>query len=627
MTDTEDTSPVGEPRSGATPHPSPEAAAALPTEAAPTPRRPPTPERTPVATMLGVMAAAIIVIASWAALQLWGLEKTPFHTKGEPREALVVAEILGGGGWILPRRNGIELPSKPPLFHWLGAVCARLTGRTDERSIRLPSAVLSGAAVLMVLVTGGLLWGPRAGLVASLALLTSFEWLRAATSARVDMTLSAGLTFAVAGLLLFRSRGGAFWLIIAYAGSAWAVLSKGPVGLALPLGQVVTMCIVDRRLTFLRRLHLVRGALAVALVGGIWYALALLRGGEAFFTKHILTENLWRFLGTAQFTEGHRHSVAYLFLALLAGLLPWTLLLPSAGVALWRDRRALSRQDPRVFLLVWILVVFGFYAVATSKRGVYLLALYPAAALLLGWWIDHARVAAARPRWLPRVVAPIAWGVATIAALVAVVAAAERAGVHILEAGASIAGGPAQREIQDVGATVAAHAGFLLALFSAAAVAAVVTAIAAPTQRWGLVFATLLLSAAPIIVAVRQVVLPAVARTTTRQTFVGSATRVLGGSRDLHSYRRFDYGTVFYWREHIPVFNEPLSASGPLHLVAAAGDWSRADAMERRWYERIPGVESARGGNLGRLFLIQRVAPRPSASGASAADPESAPPP
>ena len=567
-----------------------------------------------MATRLGAMAAALIVLVSWAALQLWGLEKAPFHTKGEPREALVVHEILSGGGWVLPRRNGIELPSKPPLFHWLGAVTAKVTGRVDERSIRLPSAVLSGAAALMVFATGVLLWGPRAGLVASLALLTSFEWLRAATSARVDMTLSAGLTFAVAGLLLFRSRGGTLWLIAAYAGSAWAVLSKGPIGLALPLLQALAMCVVDRRLTFPRQLRLGRGILGVALIGGLWYALALFKGGEAFFTKQILTENLWRFVGTARFTEGHRHSVAYLFLALLAGLLPWTLLLPSAGAALWRDRHTLSRQDPRVFLIVWILIVFGFYAVASSKRGVYLLALYPAAALLLGWWIDQACVAVARPRWLSHVVAPIAWCVGAICALLALVAAAEHAGSPLIVAGARVAMGQVRPEVQHVATIVAGHAGFLLSLFSIAAVAAVVTALAARVQRGGLVFAALLLCMTPVIVAVRQAILPAVARATTRRTFVDSITRVLGGSRDVFSYRRFDYGVVFYWGAHMPVFKEQLSASGPLHLVVAEGDWSRVGAIERRLYERIPGVESDRGGNLGPLILIQRVATSPGAA-------------
>ncbi len=54
-------------------------------------------------------------------LFFWGLGNIPFYTKGEPREAVVVWEIYINGEWVLPLRNGTEIPSKPPLFHWLGA--------------------------------------------------------------------------------------------------------------------------------------------------------------------------------------------------------------------------------------------------------------------------------------------------------------------------------------------------------------------------------------------------------------------------------------------------------------------------------------------------------------------------
>lgn len=561
---------------------------------------------------LGALMGLFVLAGFWAVLQLWGLDKAPFHTKGEPREALVVREIVDRGDWILPRRNGIELPAKPPLFHWLGAITARVTGRADEQTIRLPSALLSGASALAVFATGTTLWGPTAALVASLSLLASFEWVRSATSARVDMTLTAGLTFAFVGLLRFRLHGGRRWMIVAYAGSAWAVLSKGPVGLALPLLQVIAMCLVDRRPAFARQLRIVRGVLAVVLIGGAWYALAFVKGGEAFITKQILTENVWRFLGTAQFTEGHRHSVAYLLLVLLAGCLPWTLLLPSVGASLWRDRQSLSRQDPRVFSIVWIVIVFGFYALATSKRGVYLLALYPALSLLLGWWVAHLRTGADRPRWLPRIMPPVAWGVAATCAVLALVAVAERGRFPVLAASAGLVGRASANEIAPVTAMVTAHAALLGILFAMAALAAVATALSARAQRWGLTVAALLLTVSPIIVAVRQAILPAVARAATREVFADSAVRVFGGSKDLLSYRRFDYGMVFYWGTNIPVYDEHLSASGPRHLVVAESDWAAVGAMERSWYERIPGVASRGGGNLGPLVLAQRVTAAPS---------------
>ena len=54
-----------------------------------------------------------------------GIAEQPFYTKGEPREAVVVWEMAHGGGLILPLRNGTEIPSKPPFFHWLALLASR----------------------------------------------------------------------------------------------------------------------------------------------------------------------------------------------------------------------------------------------------------------------------------------------------------------------------------------------------------------------------------------------------------------------------------------------------------------------------------------------------------------------
>jgi 4-amino-4-deoxy-L-arabinose transferase-like glycosyltransferase len=193
---------------------------------------------------------------------------TPFHTRGEPREAVVVQDLVARGDWILPRRNATVLPRKPPLFYWLGGAVARARGVVDEAGVRLPSALLSGAAVLLLTAAVALTLTPRAALIAGLALLTSFEWLRAATAARVDMTLAFGLTLAFVGLLRFRLTAGAPALALFYTGVTWATLAKGIPGLAIPAIAVALLCLLDRGLGPLRQLRPLRGGLVVLLVVG-----------------------------------------------------------------------------------------------------------------------------------------------------------------------------------------------------------------------------------------------------------------------------------------------------------------------------------------------------------------------
>lgn len=578
-------------------------------EPVPSPALPvPIPESVRRTNLGSLFLAALLVAALWVPLQLWGLDGMPFHTKGEPREALMVQSIVRDGQWVLPRRNAVELPAKPPLFHWLGALAALGRGGVDEGAVRLPSAVCSLLAALIVLVSGTIAWSVAAGLTAALTMLTSFEWLRAATSARVDMTLTLGLTAAMCGLLILHLRASSLarWLVA--LGTAWAVLSKGPVGLALPLLLAALMSVVDRSLRPFRSMRFFRAVLFVGVVAAVWYGLAFMDGGPDFLRKQVLTENVWRFVGTSRFTEGHRHSVLYLFGVLLAGLLPWTLLFPSVAAALWRTRRMIGRHDPQTFLLVWVVVVFAFYSVASSKRGVYLLALYPALFLLLGWWVHTARESVLGRDGLARALPPVAWAWAWLCGVLTILALLTQAGLPVADAIPDLLGARAGRDARPVVEALSAHARLTFIVFGIATCTAAGAALVAARQRWGLLLALLLVSTAAISVAVRHVIMPAVAQSTSRRSFNAALRRVVGPDGTVSAYRSFDYGSVFYWGENVPVYDQPLSASGPLTLVAGDETWARATPMERRFYQRVPFIESARGGNIGRLVVLQRRA-------------------
>src|SRR5206468_681354 len=195
-----------------------------------------------------------------------------FFTKGEPREGLVVRRMVEEGDWILPKRtseHGWTIASKPPFFHWLAAVSSELTGGPSEVAIRLPSVVLGVAAVVAVWGVARTVLPPTAALFGAIILATTFEWVRAVSSARVD----------------------------------------------------------------------------VALAGG-WYLAAWHLGGDAFFRKHVLKENVFRFLGASALKSGHEHGFFYYLPTFAAGFLPWTPLLLVALVAALRDRDV--RRDPRI---------------------------------------------------------------------------------------------------------------------------------------------------------------------------------------------------------------------------------------------------------------------------------------
>jgi 4-amino-4-deoxy-L-arabinose transferase-like glycosyltransferase len=563
-------------------------------------------KQSPVRRGAAVATAVVAVAIVWGGVQAAGISFTPFHTRGEPREAVVVQDVLRNGDWILPRRNGKELPQKPPLFYWLGAITARLRGTLDETTVRIPSAVMSGAACLLVAGVAAGLYGGVAGIVTGVALSTSFEWLRAATSARVDMTLAFGLTLVFVALLHLRSGERRAWLVLFYLGCIWATLSKGIPGLAIPAFAVVLSCaLLDRSVAFLRRLRPVAGLLVVLAITGAWYAAAAARGGRPFLSI-VLHENVIRAVGAAHFTLGHRHTVGYLVAALLAGLLPWTVLLPSVALLVWGDRRHLARSDPRLFAILWIGAVFVPYAIAASKRGVYLLPLYPAVCLLIGWWASRLVQGAVTAPWLRRVLTPTAWVLAGLLGLVAFAAAAQAVNLPLLDA---IAGFLDPRAAADLRAVAAADLSELAIAGAVAALAAVVLACALLLQRWRPALAAMVICTSAVIAAVTHVILPAVAAAQTRRAFVGALRYAVAEPAELYTTPILDYGTLFYWDAAVPEYDGSSGAPRPRYLLAPKGTWLHMPAAERQAYERIPGLRVARSSNQGDVVVLQRIVP------------------
>ena len=132
----------------------------------------------------------LLLISVFTIIPFLGL--SDFHTKGEPREAIVSYTMLSTGNWILPGNNGGEIAYKPPFFHWcIAAVSFLNNNQVTEATSRMPSAI----GLIVMTVIGFLFLGRRKGvsvaLLAAFITLTNFELHRAGVNCRVDMVLTA----------------------------------------------------------------------------------------------------------------------------------------------------------------------------------------------------------------------------------------------------------------------------------------------------------------------------------------------------------------------------------------------------------------------------------------------------
>lgn len=329
----------------------------------------------------------LLLIALCAALYLPYLGSIPFFDKGEPREALAVQDIVQRGEWLVPLKRATDIPSKPPLFHWSAALVTQLTGSFNEATIRFPSALYATLGVLLIYWLGRKIYDARTALLGAAILATMIIYQDQALSARVDMTLCFFVTLdLVLFYYLYRAHlKNPLWFYVFYIVVGVGTLAKGPLGVLLPGLVAGSLAATERRWDMIRKFCFHPGVVAMLVLATGWYVIAVTRGGEGFFDRQILQENLSRFVGGS----GHTHPVYYYIPYLFSKSLPWGLFLP---VLLWDLFRGGLRADGNaLFLKLWFLVMFVFFSISLGKRPVYLLPLYPALSLLLAAWFYTAQ--------------------------------------------------------------------------------------------------------------------------------------------------------------------------------------------------------------------------------------------
>lgn len=326
----------------------------------------------------------LLIICALTFLPWLGL--TPFNTKGEPREAVVAMSMLQQHNWILPSSCGGDIPYKPPFLAWLIALFSLPLGHVTEYTSRLPSAL----ALIAMTMTGFRLYARRTdtatAFIAAVVTFTSFEVNRAASSCRVDMLLTAFMVMSMYSLFRHFERPsvrrvpwGAVLLM------SCGVLTKGPVGMLLPcLVTGIYLLIRGHRFWPTLGRFTAVGVLSL-IIPALWYVAAYNVGGDEFASLAI-EENFGRFTGSMSY-ESHSKPLYYNFVTLIAGWLPYTLLLLMSLFAIRRltPIPSLSGAWSRIgrlrpltlYSLTATVTIFVFYCIPDSKRSVYLLPIYP----------------------------------------------------------------------------------------------------------------------------------------------------------------------------------------------------------------------------------------------------------
>jgi len=324
-----------------------------------------------------------------------GIGMRSLWNPNEPVYAEGTREMIQHGTYHLPYVNGDVYSDKPIFYFWAMAAGCLLTGGLSEAGLRLPSVISGVLSVLLIYRLGRQVFGIRAGFLAAACLATTVMFWWHSQYIQMDQLLSFLILASLACFFAARempSRRSPILLVASGAFMGLAFLTKGPVGLVVPAAILGAYLLALGEVTWILRREVLWMGAAFLLFAAPWYLSLAFTGHREVLVDFFIRHNLER--ATDPFD--HRQPFWYYGPRLLSDLFPWSLFLPAA--LLVPVRNEMERRG-RLFAWLWVGAVLVLFSLAGSKRGVYLLPLYPAAALLVGKFWDEV-FASGVPAWM-----------------------------------------------------------------------------------------------------------------------------------------------------------------------------------------------------------------------------------
>jgi 4-amino-4-deoxy-L-arabinose transferase-like glycosyltransferase len=345
-------------------------------------------------------AHLILTLPNLGAHTLWDMDEGVNAEAGR--------EMVESGNWITPHYNYEIRTAKPALLYWLQALSFMAFG-VSEWAARFPSVVCGLGSVWVTYELGRKMFTPSTGLVAALVLASFVEFCLISHAATPDPPLILFQMLVFYCYWAGSERDRRWWFVPAGVFAGLAVLTKGPIGVAMPGVVILIHLLWTRRLNKLWDVRLISGALAFLAVAAPWYVMVALDTKGKWLEAFVMKENFDRFQNPA---DGHRGGFHFHVVSLIVLTVPWCAFLLATfwcAVAVVRNGarppadaiEATDAPGKYKFLIAWFASYLVFFSIAATKLPNYILPVYPALAILIARLLERWRLGlVAIPTWL-----------------------------------------------------------------------------------------------------------------------------------------------------------------------------------------------------------------------------------
>lgn len=303
--------------------------------------------------------------------------------------ASISLEMMKSNQWLQVFDRHEDYLDKPPLLFWLSAFSFKLFG-VGSWQYKLPSVIFSLIGLLSTFKLGERLYNKQIGHYAALILGGSLAMIMINNDIKTDTILVASIVFSIWMYVSAIETNIWKYFIGAALGTAAAMLTKGPIGLMMPLLAIGGHLILKRNLKPIWNLKwlLVIFLVAVMLVPmciGLyrqhgWHGLEFYFWLQSF--GRITGENEW-----------HNDTTVFYFIhVFLWSFLPWTVL-AIAGVfnELGSIRKKLQLEYAELYLISGIVLVWLGLSLSKFKLPHYIFVVYPLIAILTAKLIHQTK--------------------------------------------------------------------------------------------------------------------------------------------------------------------------------------------------------------------------------------------
>ena len=303
--------------------------------------------------------------------------------------AAIARHMLESGDYINLKIHGEPYDQKPPLLFWLATFGYKIGG-LNNFSYKIFAVLYAFLGLFFTYKIGEVLYDKRTGKIAAYLLFFCECYFLYCMDVHTDLVLQTNVAFAIWQLAEYLRSKKTLNFILAFIGIGLAIMSKGPIGGAVPAFALGTHLIMKKDFKQLFHPKWILGiiiAMAIASPALIGLYNQFGSDGIKFF---FWTNNIGRisgeYVGKNTDYSFYLHTLLYLFA-------PWSLLMYGSIYHEFRSVFKKPFQQKEYLLIGGILFYFIIISVARGKSPNYIFILIPLLAVLTAKWIalflDH----------------------------------------------------------------------------------------------------------------------------------------------------------------------------------------------------------------------------------------------